>query len=80
MGIFSQDNLKRFAIDLGLDTAEFSQCLDSGRYAEKVQQETLEGQQAGVRGTPTVFVDGQYLENGGSYAVLKAAIEAALGD
>ena len=80
VGIFNKDNLKRFAIDLGLDTAEFSQCLDSGRYAEKIQQETLEGQQAGVRGTPTVFVDGQYLENGGSYPVLRAAIEAALGE
>ena len=80
VGIFSKDNLKRFAIDLELDTAEFDQCLDSGRYAEKIQQETLEGQQAGVRGTPTVFVDGQYLENGGSYPVLKAAIEAALGE
>lgn len=80
VGIFNQDNLKRFAIDLGLDTAEFNQCLDSGRYAEKVQQETLEGQRAGVRGTPTVFVDGRYLENGGSYPVLKAAIETALGE
>ena len=80
VGIFNKDNLNRFAIDLGLDTATFSQCLDSGRYAEKVQQETLEGQQAGVRGTPTVFIDGQYLENGGSYPVLKAAIEAALGE
>ena len=80
VGIFNKDNLKRFAIDLGLDTAEFSQCLDSGRYAEKVQQETLEGQEAGVRGTPTVFIDGQYLESGGSYPVLKAAIEAALSE
>ena len=80
VGVFSKDNLKGFAIDLGLDTAEFSQCLDSGRYTEKVQQETLEGQQAGVRGTPTVFVDGQYLENGGSYPVLKAAIEEALSE
>ena len=80
VGIFNKDNLKRFAIDLGLDTTEFNQCLDSGRHTAKVQQETLEGQQAGVRGTPTVFVDGQYLENGGSYPVLKAAIEAALGE
>ena len=80
VGIFNRDNLKRFATGLRFDTAEFNQCLDSGRYTEKVQQETLEGQQSGVRGTPTVFVDGQYLENGGSYPVLKAAIEAALGE
>ena len=80
VGIFSKDNLNRFAIELELDTVKFNQCLDSGQYAEKVQQETQEGQQSGVRGTPTVFVDGQYLENGGSYQVLKAAVEAALSE
>lgn len=78
VGIFSKDNLKQFAVDLELDTTGFNQCLDSGRYTEKVKQETLEGQQAGVRGTPSVFVNGQYIENGGSFQVLKAAVEAAL--
>lgn len=79
VGVYSIDNLKRFAADLGLDTSGFNQCLDSGRYTEKVQQETLEGQQAGVRGTPSVFVNGQYIENGSNYLVLQAAVEAALG-
>lgn len=78
VGIFGQDNLKRFAVDLELDTDGFIQCLASGRYTEKVQQETLEGQQAGVRGTPSVFVNGQYIENGINYPVLQAAVEAAL--
>jgi protein-disulfide isomerase len=79
VGVFSKDNLKQFAVELGLDTTRFSRCLDSGRYTEKVKQETLEGQQAGVRGTPSVFVNGQYIENGSSYPVLQAAVEAALG-
>lgn len=78
VGVFSKDNLKQFAVDLGLDTAGFNQCLDSGRYAEKVKQETLEGQQSGVRGTPSVFVNGQYIENGGNYQVLKSVLDAAL--
>lgn len=78
VGIFSKDNLKQFAVDLELDTTGFNQCLDSGRHSEKVNQETLEGQQAGVRGTPSVFVNGQYIENGGSFQVLKVAVEAAL--
>lgn len=79
VGVYSIGNLKRFAADLGLDTAGFNQCLDSGRYTEKVQQETLEGQQAGVRGTPSVFVNGQYIEDGSNYLALQAAVEAALG-
>lgn len=79
VGIFSKDNLKQFAVNLGLDTAGFSQCLDSGRYSEKVKQELMEGQQAGVRGTPAIFVNGLLIENGSSYPTLKAAVEAALG-
>ena len=80
VGVFSKENLKKFAGELNLDTAGFSQCLDSGRYAEKVQQETLEGQQAGVRGTPSVFVNSQYIENGINYPTLQAVVEAALGE
>ena len=80
VGIFSKDNLKKFAVDLKLDVADFNQCLDAGRYTEKVKQETQEGQQAGVRGTPSVFVNGQYVEEGINYPTLKAAVEAALGE
>jgi protein-disulfide isomerase len=78
VGDFSQDRLKGFAVDLGLDRNQFNQCLDSGKYQDKVQQETTQGQQLGVRGTPTVFVNGQLIENGSRYETLKAAIEAAL--
>lgn len=80
VGVFSKENLKRFAEEIGLDSAKFDQCLDTGRYAEKVQQETQEGQQAGVRGTPSVFVNGQYVDNGINYQTLQAAVEAALGE
>lgn len=80
VGIFSKDNLKKFAVDLKLDIAGFNQCLDAGRYTDKVKQETQEGQQAGVRGTPSVFVNGQYIEEGINYPTLKAAVDAALGE
>ena len=78
VGAFGQENLKLFAADLGLDTEQFNQCLDTGKYREKVQQETTEGQQNGVRGTPTLFVNGQLIEQGADYQVLQAAIETAL--
>ena len=80
VGAFSIENLKRFASDLGLDRTQFDQCLDSGKYTEKVQQETAQGQQAGVRGTPTLFVNGQLIEGGAQYEILKAAIDAELGE
>jgi protein-disulfide isomerase len=80
VGAFSKENLKRFAADLGLESGQFDQCLDTGKYAEKVQQETAQGQQAGVRGTPTLFVNGQLIEGGAEYEILKAAIDAELGE
>ncbi len=73
-GAFSQDNLKRFAAALGLEAGQFNQCLDSGQYAEKVQQETRQGQQAGVRGTPSLFLNGQLVTGGSDYQVLRRAI------
>ena len=78
VGAFSQENLKRFAADLELDTEKFNQCLDSGQYREKVRQETIQGQQEGVRGTPTLFVNGRLIENGADYRALRTAVEAAL--
>lgn len=78
VGAFSRDNLKRFATDLGLDAEQFNQCLDSGKYQDKVLQETTEGQRLGVLGTPTLFVNGQLIRDGSNYQALQAAIEAAL--
>ncbi len=80
IGAFSKENLKRFAAELGLDTKQFNRCLDSGKYSAKVQQETAQGRQKGVRGTPTLFVNGKLIEGGGDYQILRAAIEAALNE
>lgn len=79
VGVFSKGNLKLLAAGLGLQTAQFDGCLDSGKYAAKVQQELAEAQQKGVRGTPAVLVNGKLIEGGADYQVLRAAIDAALG-
>ena len=77
-GVFAQDNLKRFAAELGLDTAQFNACVDSGKYASVVRAEFDEARRRRINSTPTLLVDGQLIPNGSSYPVLQAAIEAAL--
>lgn len=77
-GAFGPDNLKRFAADLNLNPEQFNQCLDSGQYRDKVQQEMSKGQRLGVTSTPTLFVNGQLIRQGTDYQVLRTAIEAAL--
>jgi protein-disulfide isomerase len=77
-GTFSQDNLKRFAADLKLDTQKFNECLDTNKYQAKIDQDMAEAQRLGVNSTPTLFVNGQLIRNGSDYQVLQAAVEAAL--
>ena len=54
-------DLERYAKDLKLDITAFTQCLDSGEKFAMVQKELKEGEAAGVRATPTIFVNGQML-------------------
>jgi protein-disulfide isomerase len=77
-GAFDRDNLKQYAAELGLDTASFNQCLDSDRYESVVRDERAVAQRRQIQATPTIVVNGQLIENGANYTVLKAAIEAAL--
>lgn len=75
-GTFSQDNLKRFASELGLDGGAFNACVDSGRYSEKVRADTEAGRQKGVRATPTLFVNGNKLDGVPTFEQLRQAVEA----
>ncbi len=49
---FPLDGLVPLAAELGLDQARFSDCLESGRYAGRVQEDFREGQAIGISGTP----------------------------
>jgi protein-disulfide isomerase len=77
-GAFAKDNLKRFAAELGLDTERFDQCFDARTYRDQVQADINDARQRRINATPSLLVDGQYIQNGANYQVLQAAIEAAL--
>ncbi|HEX8070181.1 MAG TPA: thioredoxin domain-containing protein [Pyrinomonadaceae bacterium] len=69
--------LKEYATQLGLDRAKFDAALDSGRYAEKVQRDQLDGQKIGVNHTPSLYVNGRPLADN-AYETIKTALDAAL--
>jgi protein-disulfide isomerase len=48
--------LPKIAGELGLNVVSFNRCLDSGKYASKVQVDMDDGKRAGVRGTPSSFI------------------------
>jgi protein-disulfide isomerase len=45
----------------GFDPADFTACLDQKRTAAKVEQDVALGTEVGVRGTPTLFINGQLM-------------------
>jgi protein-disulfide isomerase len=55
-GAFSARNLLDIAESVGLDMAEFQNCFDSEKYAERVQQDFDDALELGVQGTPTFVI------------------------
>lgn len=77
-GAMSAAKWKELAGTLGLDTAQFNTCLDSGQYASKVSQQAADGAAAGVQGTPATFVNGQLVSGAVPYEQLQQLVEASL--
>ena len=57
-----RNQLESYAQQLGLDMAKFKASLDEGIYTERVKEDMAVCQKAGVRGTPTIFVNGRKYE------------------
>jgi protein-disulfide isomerase len=74
------DKLKEYATQLGLDRAKFDAALDSGRFAERVQQDIQDGMKLGIDSTPTVFINGRRMQDQKNHDSIKAAVESALKD
>jgi protein-disulfide isomerase len=71
-------SLKGYAAQLGLDTATFNDCLDSGKKTSEVQKDYQAGQSYGVTGTPTFFINGLKVVGAKSFASFQSLIDAAL--
>lgn len=56
----SLDNasLKRFAGEIGLNQKQFDADLDSGKFADEVKKDMMDGNEYGINSTPTVFING----------------------
>lgn len=72
------DGLKGLASQVGLDTAAFNQCLDSGKNTQEVQKDYQDGISYGVEGTPAFFINGVLVSGAQPFANFKTVIDAAL--
>jgi len=53
------DLFSQYAANLGVDQDAYYECLSSGSYYDEVDSDAEDGWASGVRGTPTVFVNGE---------------------
>lgn len=73
-GVFSDENLKKFAQDIKLDMTAFNDCLNSGKFTQKVTDNVNYGRSKGVNATPYFLVNDKLVDS----TQLEAAVEAAL--
>jgi protein-disulfide isomerase len=60
---------------IGLDAKKFKSCVESGKYAKQATQDTNDGQNANVSGTPTTFINGQIVVGAVPYSELQTIID-----
>jgi protein-disulfide isomerase len=71
------NNIRRWAKDVGLDMTEFEKAMQSGKYEPVVQKDMADGAAAKVMGTPTLFINGKRVHDR-SYEALKKTIQEEL--
>ncbi len=74
------ETLEQHARLVGLDSDEFTECLNSGRNYARVQEDLEAAMDLGQGGTPAVFVNGRKVGGAIGYAQFRAEIERELPD
>jgi protein-disulfide isomerase len=77
-GDFTDKRLTAFANKLGLDMGKFYDCFTNGKYANLVQKDGVDGQQAGVQATPSFTINGKLFEGAQPFSAFQAAIDPLL--
>ncbi len=73
------DGLKSLAADIaGIDASTFDACLDSGKFADTVQEDLEAGVRAGVGSTPSFFINGRFLAGAQPYESFAEVIDDEL--
>ncbi|MGH7368253.1 MAG: DsbA family protein [Candidatus Rokuibacteriota bacterium] len=75
---FSRDDLIGYARRLGLEVGRFTECLDATRFRDAVLADQREGREAGVRATPTFFINRRKVEGALPLEEFRAVIKRAL--
>jgi len=78
--LLTRDNFIAYAAEVGMDVEIFTMCYDTRQHEPTIISDLTEGQQLGVSGTPTFFINGKILIGARPYTDFVAMIETALVD
>lgn len=74
----TDDQIKQWGVDLGLDTNSFNKCYDNKTHQSKIDEDFAAGGAVGVSGTPTFFINGKQLIGAQPFDSFKAIIDQEL--
>ena len=82
-GWANSERLKAFAFNLNLDMELFDECLDSEKYSKRVQYNSQQARDNGVRGTPGFFIvgpdyDQQQIGGAQPFSVFKRILDSMI--
>lgn len=77
-GSLGLEDLKKHAESIGLNMAQFNECLDSGLMEQEVLDDLAEGSSYGVSGTPAFFINGRGISGAQPFSNFKKIIDEEL--
>ena len=82
-GWASSERLKAFAFNLNLDMELFNECIDSEKYSKRIQYNSQQARDNGVRGTPGFFIvgsdyDQQQIGGAQPFSVFKRILDSMI--
>jgi protein-disulfide isomerase len=72
-------SLEGYAKAVGLNLAKFKTALNDAKNKDRIKADMALGNEVAVQGTPTLFLNGQRVENPTDFAEISKAIDSALG-
>lgn len=75
----AMEKFEQYAQQLGLDLAKFKEDADSSEIKQKIQQDLNSANAMSLSGTPSFFLNGQFIPGPGSYEEFKALIAKQVG-
>jgi protein-disulfide isomerase len=66
-------SLERYAADIGLDARRFARDLDDARLEARLEADVADADALGIKGTPTLFVNGRRIVGAQPLATLEGA-------